>query len=279
MKRLIVTITVAFALATIGACGDAVVELDEDGLPTKTSIAAVQDGLTPAEQEEFRDAMMTIVAGEAFAEGIGGLLANSDATEVSMEAKLKGIEGLSASEVIRTASEMEAERAERRQREKAERERREAEDAREKAAAMEAYLDRLAANVEFAASDFRVDDIGGDFMSLRSRNVDLTLTNKGDGAIAGITFSAEVRTPGRSVPWAEDDGIQAWFTGGVESGETATKEYTFNGFGAFSHRKTFKDGSVFTATIECVYGPVDAEDVRHPMYEPPDGVCGRIRRL
>lgn len=286
MNRLITTIVAAlfaaFAFGASSACdASPVVQLDANGHPTESSLTAIREDLTSEEAAAFDDALVALVLGEVLEvrdgdNGLGALLAlgaSGAAGEAVADARakhaFKRLEGLSASEVIQAGSDQIAQHEERRRaQEEAKRVEKEA-----KRAALREYHDRLASSVVFSTEGFRRTSDEWEFFAKRMVNV--TLENTSQAAIAGLTFKAEVRTPGRSVPWDEGDGHQVWFDGGVEQGEVRTEQHRFRS--AFKD-ESYPEGSVFTATLECVYGPKDAEGRHHPMYVPPGGVCNTIRR-
>ena len=139
-------------------------------------------------------------------------------------------------------------------------------EARELREAKTAYARRMAANIMFHTANFRKDTDG--FLS--GHRVDVQLANRSQQAIAGLTYRAEMRTPGRAVAWREEDREQVWFRGGVEPGET--RETTES----FSWYDDFPDDAVFTAYPLCVYAPA-VGGYHQPMFSPPDEVCGKIR--
>lgn len=268
----------AIAIFALLACGDGtpVLELDDEGKPTEASLAMLRE--SAEDEAAFNEAFQSLILAEVLREmhdadnGLAGLAAVAAIGATGEDAMLdrakhvyKRLEGLSSSEIITASQKRAAEMETKRELEQLEREQ-----------ARQAYLGRLAAKVEFSATDFRV--VAEEWVGER-RYVDVTLTNNGDEAISGLTFKAEVRSPGRSVPWEDDDGMQVWFDGGIEGGESRTKRHSFNDLGAFSPHETYPDDAVFTATVECVYGPKDAEKIRRPLYDPPTGACSRIRSL
>ena len=110
----------------------------------------------------------------------------------------------------------------------------------------------------FSATNFRVKSY--EFISEKSAMTDVTIHNKGDRALAGVTYRAELRTPGRAIPWVEDE-MQVWFDGGVEPGETRVEEaYLSDAF-----EKDVRDDAVFSAELMCVWGPKNDENRHLPL--------------
>ena len=266
----------ALSLAT-SCYSEPVIELDVDGEIDAGSLAAIRATLSPADKEAFNKALQSLVLRIVFQDGadsdapFAALMAvaaqGEDAMEIRRKRAASQVEGLSASEVIKAGRELEA-AADERKRRKAEAER---EAKQRKAQAKQAYLQRLAAGIRFDASNFRREELG----FFESNKVDITVENKSSMAIAGITYKAEVRTPGRTIPWADDDGMQVWFSGGIEPTEIVTEEDRLSG----SLDRDFPEGAVFTATVECAYGAKDEGDMSKPLFDPPEGECSNIRHF
>ena len=275
MKNLFASTALVLAL---GCSADAVptVELDSDGKPTKVSLTAVRESLSAADAAAFDEAMQRIVLSAAFPgvdraegglEGLAVLAAlgaqGEEAVEDRARAAVAPLEGMTGKEVIEAAAALEVPVAERQA----------LEDEEDEAlrSGRDAYEGMLDVTFIFVVSDFRTTSTEWS----KDRVVDISFTNNSTFPVAMLTFEGEVRTPGRAVAWADDDGLQVSFPGGVEPGETVTRTYRFNRFTTLGSRE-FPEDAVFSASIECVYGPKDEEDRYNPMFDPPKGVCNRI---
>ncbi len=77
--------------------------------------------------------------------------------------------------------------------------------------------------------------------------IELNVTNKMPVPVSRAYFHAVLQTPGRSVPWVEED-FNYSIPGGLESGESATWELEPNMFGNWAHAPKDRNDMVLTVT-------------------------------
>ena len=282
--RILKTAALAFAAivatsATGGLFGeDRIDGSDDDAF--QSSMEAIIDGLTEDELKAFQSAIIVVtldavLPDESKGQGLLGLINVDMESPVTKALIRNAMDGLTFAELQAKAAKITTE-AESRQAQKAADEEKQAaakaakaaRDEAEREQSAKAYVLRLAENVMFNAHSFRKDDDG--FIS--KYEADVQVANRSDLPIAGVTFRAEMRTPGRAMPWREEDDKQVWFRGGIESGETREKTTGLDWY------DDFPEDAVFTGELQCVYGPPE-DEVHHPMFDPPDGECSNIRDL
>lgn len=78
--------------------------------------------------------------------------------------------------------------------------------------------------------------------------IELTVSNETDQAVSRAYFHGRLSTPGRSVPWVEDN-FNYEISGGLEPGESATWYLSPNMFGEWSKAPKDRDDMVFTASV------------------------------
>lgn len=84
--------------------------------------------------------------------------------------------------------------------------------------------------------------------------IELNVTNKMPVPVSRAYFHAVLQTPGRSVPWVEED-FNYSVPGGLEPGESATWELAPNMFGNWSHAPKARNDMVLTVTPIRLDGP------------------------
>jgi hypothetical protein len=83
--------------------------------------------------------------------------------------------------------------------------------------------------------------------------IELTVTNNTKSPISRAYFRGVLATPGRAVPWVEDD-FNYSISGGLEAGETAVWSLAPNMFGDWSKAPKDRQDMVFTATVTRIDG-------------------------
>jgi hypothetical protein len=204
----------------------------------KKSAESVKATLSAEKKEEFEKAVVAV--------GFDGsnlleIAADADGAKRRMRDRLNG---KSASEIIEEAKTIHSERNQS-QSEQIASEIRELEN--KKAAAEEAKKALQAFKVErsrfyFSESRFSTDPV-----------IEISVTNNTESSVSRVYFHGVLATPGRSVPWVEDDFSHA-ISGGLEPGESQTWKLSPNRFGAWSKAPKDRSDMVFTATVVCIDG-------------------------
>ena len=250
-----------------GLFGEATLDgTNEESL--KESIKAMMEDMGEENRGTFQrdlttitfDAMTAREGGQECADGIEAFLkigAATDgeglnaATEVAISMALDGLTAAQVSTKAQAIRDREAQCAARREAEK------QAAEEQKKQADVAAQA-TLSTDYLFSATSFRVKTY--ELLSSKYAMADVTIHNKGDRALAGITYRAELRTPGRTIPWVEDE-VQMWLDGGVEPGETREEE----GYLSDAFEKDVPDDAVFSAELICVWGPKNEENRHLPL--------------
>jgi hypothetical protein len=85
--------------------------------------------------------------------------------------------------------------------------------------------------------------------------ISLSVTNNGTTAISRIYFHGKVETPGRTIPWIDED-FNYVVVGGLEPGETRRLSLSPNRFGEWGASETQgRRDLVFTVTVVDIEGP------------------------
>ena len=201
--------------------------------------------------------------------GLFGIMNVDMDSPVTKSLMRKSVDGLTAAEIAAKADSIRAVNEEAKKARKAEEEEKAAAEKKMAAEAHAEYERRLGQNVLFRASNFRIAK-----NEWRSQaQVDVQVSNQSGTPIAGLTFSAQMRTPGRAIPWHREDSQQAWFDGGIENDEVREETAVLDSSWKY---KDFPNDAIFEANLLCVYGPV-SDGLHHPLFTPPDGVCNNIR--
>jgi hypothetical protein len=83
--------------------------------------------------------------------------------------------------------------------------------------------------------------------------IEISVVNNTDSAVSRAYFHGVLATPGRSVPWAEDN-FNHEISGGLEPGESQTWKLSPNMFGAWSKAPKDRKDMVFTVTVVRIDG-------------------------
>ena len=261
------------------------------------SLREVSKGMTDEEIKSFSSALMVVTIDAATPDdrkrfGLLGIAGVDLDSPVTKEIIRRALDGLTAAEIVAEANsikiakdealeewvaEVEEGKAAREAADKDWEAAQKAREAADKARAAEARADyerRLGEQVLFRASNFRVAE-GSVGLFYRAK-VDFHVSNRSGTPMAGLVFYAEMRTPGRAIPWYKDDSQQMWFDGGIENGETREEDSLLRGLG---WHKDFPKDAVFSVKLLCVYGPPADDGLYRPLLSPPEGTCKNIREL
>lgn len=204
----------------------------------KQSVDSLKANLSDDKKKEFEKAVMTV----AF-EGTNILQMAADAEGAKRRVRDR-LNGRSAEEIIEASKKIQLERGEA-QSEQIASEIRELEA--KEAAAEEAKKAIQAFKIErsrfyFEKSGFSTGPV-----------IEISVINNTKAAISRAYFRGVLATPGRSVPWVEDD-FNYEISGGLEPGESQTWKLSPNMFGAWSKAPRDRDDMVFTATVVRIDG-------------------------
>lgn len=204
----------------------------------KKSIEEVKNGLPTDQREDFDKAIMATALD-------GANLFEAAADAEGMKNKMRDrLDGKTAKDILAKAEDIRTERRnqqnEQIQKEIEELTKREA-DAKESSAKLKAFsIDK---------SRFYFDDSKYSTKPL----IELSVTNNTKFAISRAYFRGVLATPGRSVPWVEDD-FNYSISGGLEAGETAVWTLAPNMFGEWGKAPKDRQDMVFTATVKRIDG-------------------------
>ena len=200
----------------------------------KASIERIKESLDEEQKEEFEKAVMLLAFDGAKLFQLGS---DKNAAEKMMREKLGG---KTASQIIEEAKTI------RKDREADQRKQMEAEfaDLKAKFADLEQAKEDLA---KFVVKDSRFYFSEGGFM--QEPIIDITVENQMPMAVSRAYFKGVLATPGREVPWVEED-FNYSIGGGVEPGEEQTWNLSPNMFGGWG--KAPKDRNDMVLTVEVV---------------------------
>lgn len=222
-----------------GCSGQKEIDASSDKALTK-SIEQIKDSLSPEDKEKFEDAL-TIVA-------LGGIENFFDLANISFtDAAKKALHGKTAQEIISEAETLQKKHRVAQKKQIME-EIAELEAKKEKAdlAALELKKFKIVRS-RFYFSDSRF---------LEEPVIELTVQNNTKHAVARAYFHGVLATPGRSVPWVEDD-FNYIISGGLEPGESATWELAPNMFGDWGRAPKDRKDMILTVHTVRIDGAGD----------------------
>jgi len=204
----------------------------------KKSAETLKATLSAEKKEEFDRAVMAVAFDGS---NLLEIAADADGVKRRMRDRLNG---KSAVEIIEAAKKIQSKRAED-QSDQISSEIRELEQ--KKAAAEGAKKALQAFKIErsrfyFAESGFSTGPV-----------IEISVINNTKSAVSRAYFHGVLATPGRSVPWVEDE-FSYEISGGLEPGESQTWKLSPNMFGAWSKAPKDRNDMVFTATVVRIDG-------------------------
>lgn len=250
MKLVTRSLLVLLALALAG-CGPKRIDGTSEAT-YKKSLEAMSKSLTAEEQKILGESVMAVALNGANFFEIG-------AAPALFEQRARAeLNGKTFAEIVAKAKEIEATRAAAEAAEKAAQEKREAAAKAERKKQIEIELAELTAEKAKAAAD--VDSLKK-FVVERSRFyfadagyrqeaiIELTVKNGLLAPVSRAYFKGKLTSPGRAVPWVEDD-FNYTIRGGLEPGETVTWKLSPNMFSDWG--KSPKDRNDLVLTVEVV---------------------------
>lgn len=198
-------------LALTSACSEPTIDASTPEM-LEASIEQVRQDLPEDMRADFDTAMKVVAMGQL---DLGSLFsAGANASRDEVLSQMTGVlDGKTAKEVIKMADSIRAAR----RAEQIQQVRSEIAELEEKRAAAKAATDKLA---KFEVLRSRLRDVEQRF-SLAERVIELTVRNGLDTAVSRAYFTATLASPGRAVPWLEEE-FNYSIPGGVEPGETVS---------------------------------------------------------
>lgn len=240
--RLVLTL---LSLSLLVGCAKRTIDGSSDAA-LKSSMERVKAGLSAEEKAKFEESIMVI----AFNGGnIFQMAADKEDPFRRMRDRLNG---KTAAEVIIAADKVKAEQAklaeELKHRERAQIESEIVELEAKKKAAIDAATKLKSFEVERSRFYFSEGRFSHDAV------IELSVVNNTGIPVSRVFFHGVLATPGRSIPWVEDD-FNYPISGGLEPGEKATWKLSPNMFGAWSRAPKDRTDMVLTVTVKRVNGP------------------------
>lgn len=227
----------AISLSLISCNRDKTVD-GENEESFKKSLEEMKNSLPFEKRDDFEQAVIATAL-----EGTNLLEAAADADGMKRRMRDR-LDGKTASEILARAEEIQSDRREQQNvqmmKEIEELEKR-SNDAEKAATKLKTFrIDK---------SRFYFDDSGFSTKPI----IELTVTNNTESAIARVYFHGVLATPGRSVPWVEDD-FNYSISGGLEPGESAVWSLAPNMFGVWAKAPKDRNDMVFTAKVTRIDG-------------------------
>ncbi len=217
------------------------------------SIQKIKEDLPEEKKEEFQEAVMTVAFEDV---SLGAMMAGTqDGKSITDGARAK-LDGKTSDEIIAMAEKIEAKQEAERQGEALERAKEQLEQAKKE-------IDELE---EERAKSKKAEKELENFVVERARFYkesrrfgpdqpvhELEVENNTDHAISRAYFKGTYATPGRSVPWIEEE-FNYKISGGLEPGESAKWLLVPNMFSEWGNIEEHKD-AVFTVDVIALDGP------------------------
>lgn len=220
LKQLLILVPFSLALA---ACSKPKLDTSTDEA-MRRSTEEVRSSLPEEERDEFDEGLMLVMMSSLQLDSLSSASLEDverGAEAAANEARTR-LNGMSADEVLREADRIKAER-ERREREAALVEIRTLRQSRQRA---QRDARNLAAFVITGARYYK----DRDYFGMVEPVIRLTMTNNTEHPISRAYFRGVLQSPGRSVPWVEED-FNYSIEGGIEPEESKTISLAPNMFG------------------------------------------------
>lgn len=233
MRRLVF---VAFVCASV-ACSAPRIDTSSDET-TKESIEKVKASLPEEQREKFGEALLIVAMKDV--EDLGDLVALGSGPSKTSADLMKGLNGMSGREVLEEADRILALRKEKE---------------RQQALVEIAELEKKKAAAETAKAELAKFEVIKSRFRLQKRQfgraqpiVELSVKNGTEHAISRAYFKGVLASPGRSVPWLQED-FNYQIRGGLEPGESADWSLAPNMFSSWGEVEPRKD---MVLTVETV---------------------------
>lgn len=250
MQRFSVVL-LAMAMIFVAACEPTVDASSEESF--KASIQEIKNSLPEDKRKDFEGAVMTVALGEA---NFGAMMAGLQDENTILKSAKEKLDGKTAEEIFAAAEKIE----ERREKERAKREAKRRAEQLEQAKKDIAELEKEKARSQEAQSQLAKFEVtNSKFYKQRRRFgrpqpiIELEVVNNTDTAVSRAYFEGTYATPGRSVPWIEEE-FNYNISGGLEPGESAQWSLAPNMFSDWGDVEE-KDDAVFTVEVTRLDGP------------------------
>jgi len=235
MRNLKKNISIVILVAALQSCSaEKTLNTDNTEVYTK-SLSAVSEGLSPDQQEDLQLALRSLLASSVDPSGQGGLGTLTALAAMTPEQMLAAIgdevDGLTAIEVIDLSLQRKIERL---QSQISSGEQTLAEANAEQAAADEILAQISIENPRYYwnKTRYRTEPV-----------ISFTVRNEGAVPVKRIFMHGTVITPGRSIPWIDED-FNYDFSGGLEPGEEQALNLAPNSFGPWGEQATQDRGDL-----------------------------------
>lgn len=235
---------ILFLSFTINACEKKVDGSSEEAM--KKSIQEITEGLPESKKESFKKATVTVMMSDL---SLGSIVSGLQDEETIIKEAMKKLKGKTADEVIAMAKQIEVEREAKKRAEQIKQAKEEIEKLTVKKAESEKARSQL--------KKFRV--ISSRFKKETQRFgrpqpiINLSVINETSQTISQAYFKGTYITPGRSVPWLEEE-FSYEISGGLEPGEKAEWNLAPNMFGEWGQLEAIDD-AVLTTEVTRLDGP------------------------
>lgn len=231
-------------------CSEPTIDTSSDEAMSR-SIERVRESLPEEDRERFDQAIEQLSMSEISWADI--MSAGSEGGAETIAAKVKDrLSGKTGEEILAEAAEIQAER----EREQQERERQQREQALQEIAELQAKVEQAEEHRK-QLSAFEVERSRFFKESRRFGGpqpiIELTVRNGTEHAVSRAFMVGTLASPGRSVPWLEED-FNYDISGGLEPGESATWRLAPNMFSDWGSVKAPED-AVFTVEVTKLNGP------------------------
>ena len=216
------------------------------------SIRDMKEPMDAKEQEEFEAALMAI----AFADvkDLSDIMAIGRDTEAYMAKMTDTLDGMTAADVLAEAKRIGTAR--------------EVEERKQMAVELAELEEkkRASTDAETVLSAFAVERSRFSFLHgyIVEPQIELTVKNGTDAAVSRAYFHGTLATPGRSVPWVDED-FNYEIPGGLEPGESATWRLAPNMFGPWGEAPKDRTDMVLTVKVVGLDG-ADREPLTGPVF-------------
>ncbi len=271
MKRLLLTLLAVTTLLLTG-CEPTVDASSEESL--MSTIQEIKKSLPEEKRKDFDKAVMTV----AFADvELGALMAGIQDEDTLLKTAKEKLDGKTADEIFAKAKVVRERREKERAKREAERRAEQIEQAKQHVAELEEEKTR-SEKAESQLAKFEVES--SKFYKRKQRFgrpqpiIELEVVNNTDTAISRAYFKGTYATPGRSIPWIEEE-FNYQISGGLEPGESAEWSLAPNMFSDWGDIEE-KDDAVFTVEVTRLDGP-DGEAVYEVEFDDED--AKRLEKL
>ncbi len=246
-KLIVIAVSITFFLSGCGR--EPTVNAKGTDEEQQASIERVKESLPEDQRDDFEEAMKTLLFADI--ESLRDIT-DSDGMVRRLQDR---IDGKTGTEIIAEAEQIASKREERRRQMEADRKERERQQAiqeiEEIAAKLNPAAEELCAKFIVRRSLFRHGSGG---LMGRRNSIDLVVSNETGRPVSRVYFHALLLTPGRAVPWVDDE-FNYSIPGGLEPGETAEWSLRPNMFGSWGNVDEERNDAVLIVRTVGLDGP------------------------